>query len=71
MCAIIHKGETEIGTPRQMIDQLPIKKMFCEGGYSFVVDLEACLCQVNIDKTLEEAGINFEKETMDYKIIEL
>lgn len=59
MCVqiIINRGEKELNTTREFIDHFKfIPKI--EFGYE-ELNLDSCLCQVNIEESLEEHNIPF------------
>lgn len=65
MCNIIviNRGEKEIGTPKQFLDHfgfMPEK----EKVWSYD-QLEMCLCQYDIEKTLSDNNIEFKKDCGD------
>lgn len=61
----INKGEKDIETPRDFLEHFgfaaPKSKHYND------VDLDSCLCQVDIEKAFKEKGINYVKDEMgDY-----
>lgn len=71
MCAIviINRGEKEIETPRQFFEHFG----FEAPSYSLSknVEMDACLCQVDIEKALAEKNIPFKKDLGDIYVGEL
>ena len=57
MCVLIYDGDVEIQSPKQLEDHFPkITKMIPAEGYDNIIP-ESCLCQVDIENTLDSAGI--------------
>ena len=62
MCVLIYDGDVEIQSPKQLEDHFPqITKMIPAEGYD--------LCQVDIENTLDSAGIKYIEDCGDYIII--
>lgn len=62
MCEIIvvNRGEKELETPREVHEHfnIPLKKYWCYKD----VDLDCCLCQLDLDAMFIENNIPFKKE---------
>jgi len=54
---IINKGEKEIETPRDFENHFGFKPIKAE--HYDDVDLDCCLCQIDIEKTLSKKNISF------------
>lgn len=68
-CVIIQEGDVEIQSPKQLEDHFPqITKMIPAEGYDNIIP-ESCLCQVDIENTLDSAGIKYIEDCGDYIII--
>lgn len=59
MCNIIviNKGEKEIETPRQFCEHFGLEYVKAYGHKNIMMD--ACLCQIDIEKSLNENNIQF------------
>ena len=69
MCVLIYDGDVEIQSPKQLEDHFPqITKMIPAEGYDNIIP-ESCLCQVDIENTLDSAGIKYIEDCGDYIII--
>ena len=69
MCVLIYDGDVEIQSPKQLEDHFPqITKMIPAEGYDNIIP-ESCLCQVDIENTLDSAGIKYIEDCRDYIII--
>ena len=55
MCEIIYKGDIEIGSPKELKAVYPNIQLLPSGD----IDDDLCLCQIDIEKTLSNAGIMF------------
>jgi hypothetical protein len=71
MCCIvvINRGEKEIETPRQFLEHFVFEAP--KEDYYQSIDLDACLCQVNIDDALTDHSIPYKKESGDYYVGQL
>ena len=70
MCKIIEIKDrgVEIRTPRELLDETPeIDELICAEGYTRL-DMDSCLCQIDVEKTLNNAGIKFEETPMGYVV---
>ena len=70
MCKIIEIKDrgVEIRTPRELLDEIPdIDELICAEGYTRL-DMDSCLCQIDVKKTLNNAGIKFEETFMGYVV---
>lgn len=70
MCKIIEIKDSgaEIRTPRELLDETPeIDELICAEGYT-MLDMDSCLCQIDVEKTLNNAGIKFEETPMGYVV---
>ena len=70
MCKIIEIKDrgVEIRTPRELLDEIPdIDELICAEGYTRL-DMDSCLCQIDVEKTLNNAGIKFEETFMGYVV---
>jgi len=65
MCNIIviNKGEKEIETPRQFLEHFGFEAPKEE--YYRAVDMDCCLCNCDLEKTLNEHKIPFKKDCGD------
>ncbi len=72
MCLMIEYKDKEINTPQELIDILGIPKEQIAIAENYKLELNKCLCQIDIKKTLRDAGINFRisEDTFDYEIID-
>lgn len=65
MCKIvvINRGEKELGTPQEFYNHFN----FHSSKYDYYddVQMDACLCQVDVEKALTEKGIPFKKDWGD------
>lgn len=69
MCVLIYDGDVEIQSPKQLEDHFPqITKIIPAEGYDNIIP-ESCLCQVDIENTLDSAGIKYIEDCGDYIII--
>lgn len=68
MCYIIviNKGEKEITTPRQFTQYFGYEPQYWEETEE--IDIDSCLCQVDIEKTLTDKGVLFKMDLGDYYI---
>ena len=68
MCniVVINKGEKEIETPRQFLEHFGFEAPM--ESYYNSVDLDSCLCQVNIDDALTDHYIPYKKDCGDYYV---
>lgn len=71
MCniVVINRGEIEIGTPKEFLEHFGFEAEKEE--YYDTVNIEACLCQCDVEKTFIEKGIEFKKACGDYYVGEL
>jgi len=71
MCrkVIINRGELEIETPRQFLEYFGFEAPKQE--YYSSIDLDCCLCQVDIEQALTEHNIQFEMDIGDYYVGQL
>ncbi len=71
MCQIIviNRGEKEITTPREFKNHFLIFPVMDENYKS--VDIDSCLCQIDIDETFNRYGIPFKKDCGDYYVGQL
>lgn len=69
MCniVVINGGEKEIETPRQFLEYFGFEAPKEE--YYQSVDMDCCLCQVDIEKALIEHNIPFETNCGDFYVI--
>lgn len=69
MCILIYDWDVEIQSSKQLEDHFPqITKMIPAEGYDNIIP-ESCLCQVDIENTLDSAGIKYIEDCGDYIII--
>ena len=71
MCKIIEIIDRgiEIRTPGELLDEIPeVYELICAGGYTRL-DMDSCLCQIDVEKTLNNAGIKFEETFMGYVVM--
>lgn len=68
MCyiVIINKGEKEIETPRQFKEHFGFEAPKEE--YYSTIEMDYCLCQVDVEKALKENNILFEKDCGDFYV---
>jgi hypothetical protein len=71
MCVtiVINRGEKEIESPRQFKEHFGFEP-FIEDGYK-TIELDACLCQVDVEKSLNAHNIPFKWDCMDYYVGDL
>ena len=69
MCQMVILGEKrhEIETPRQLLSFLPDLKLVKNEMYN-EIDMDSCLCPVDLDETFDNANIKYEKLCMTYVI---
>jgi hypothetical protein len=73
MCLEVIKGNVEYASIRQLAGLVGGVKniVFCD---KWIKDyhnyLDSCLCQVDIEKTLQKAGFQFEFNYINYEIVE-
>lgn len=65
MCTVlvINKGEKEIETPSQFKEHFGFLPLIDEHYNDLVMD--GCLCQCDLEKTLEQKGIKYENDFGD------
>jgi hypothetical protein len=65
MCGIIiiNKGEKEIESPRQFVEHFGFE-LIIEDGYNSI-EMDACLCQVDCEKTLLDNNIPYKTDWSD------
>lgn len=70
MCGkvIINKGEKEIETPKEFKDHFGFEAPREE--YYHTVDMDCCLCQVDVEKALTDHNIPFEKDCGDIYVMQ-
>ena len=68
MCHIIviNKGEKEIETPRQFLEHFGFEGI--KESYYKDVDIDACLCQIDIEKTFKQHEIKYKVDCMEYYV---
>jgi len=71
MCGIIviNRGEKEIGTPKEFKDHFGFEAPKEE--YYDTVDMNSCLCQVDVEKALTDNNIKFKKDCGDIYVGDL
>jgi len=71
MCniVVINRGEKEIETPRQFLEHFGFEAPKEE--YYTTVDMDCCLCQVDIEKALTEHNIPFKTDCGDFYVGQL
>lgn len=71
MCGIvvINRGEKEIGTPRQFEQHFGFKAP--KEDYYNEIDIDCCLCQVDVEKALNEHNIPFKTDCSDVYVGDL
>ena len=68
MCQIIEIGDREISSVRELIKHLPkVDLIRLSEGYECLT-LDACLCQIDLDRVLLNSPYDFGKEAMTYTI---
>lgn len=63
---VINKGEKEIETPQQFKDHFGFEAQ--KRGLFESIDMNACLCQIDVEKAFNEHNITFEKDWGDYYV---
>jgi len=71
MCniVVINRGEKEIESPRQFLEHfgfMPDKQI-----YYNTVEMDACLCQCDIEETFKQNKIEYKKDCGDYFVGQL
>ena len=68
MCGIIvvNKGEKEIETPRQFLEYFGFEAPM--ESYYKSVELDSCLCQVNIEDALKDHCVTYKKDCENYYV---
>ena len=71
MCGIviINRGEKEIGTPKEFKEHFGFEAPK-EEDYN-TVDMNSCLCQVDVEKGLTDNNIQFKKDCGDIYVCDL
>jgi hypothetical protein len=71
MCQIVilEKSREEIETPRQLLSFYPELKLIKNEMYD-KIDLDSCLCTVELEETFDNGGIEWECCCMTYTIKE-
>lgn len=71
MCniVVINRGEKEIETPRQFLEHFGFEAPKEE--HYRTVDMDCCLCQVDIEKALTEHNIPFKTDCGDFYVGQL
>ena len=71
MCVVVYYKDHEISSPKELSEilEIPIEKLAI--SKEFILNVNACLCQVDIRKTLRDNNFKFElsEDTWDYTII--
>lgn len=67
MCQLVNKGDNQATTPWEFIKMFPGVKPVLSAGYE-TLDIDSCLCQIDIEKTFRQAGIKFERVDGDYVV---
>ena len=65
MCQAIFWGDIEISTIGELKEWLPMCEVILDCNYKTAKD-DACLCAVDIEKTLSNIGIPFDVNMNDY-----
>ena len=70
MCniVVINRGEKEIETPRQFLEHFGFEAPKEECYRS--VDMDSCLCQVDVEKALTLNNISFEIDCGDFYVFQ-
>ena len=71
MCniVVINRGEKEIETPRQFLEHFGFEAPKEE--YYRTVDMDCCLCQVDVEKAFTEHNIPFKTDCGDFYVGQL
>lgn len=70
MCKIIEIKDrgVEIRTPGELLEEIPeVYELICAEGYTSL-EVDSCLCQIDVEKTLNNSGIKFEETFMGYVV---
>ena len=69
MCAVVRVKNKELETPRQLMTELGLSITdLIISPYHTRIDIDGCLCQIDVDKTLVKSGRVFKRDCMDYKV---
>lgn len=72
MCLEIIKGNVEYASVRQLaglvggVKNIIFSGKWIKNNHDY---LDSCLCQVDIEKTLDKAGLKYEFDYINYKIV--
>ena len=70
MCQVIYKGNKEINTIDDLKEEYPEVKLVLAYGHNEAIGC-CCLCQIDVEETLEENKIPYTKDDcMEYYINE-
>ena len=70
MCQTVvieNRNEVECGTPRELLRELPSLELVKNEMYD-KIDMDSCLCQVDLDDTFDKACIAWECDCMEFRI---
>ena len=64
---IKNRSAVECETPRELLKELPNLELVKNEMYD-KIDMDSCLCQVDLDYTFDKAGIAWECDCMEFRI---
>jgi len=72
MCqtVLFAKSGIECETVKELKEALPFLELIKNKMYKEILN-DACLCQIDLDKTLDKAGIKWECDCMQFILTEL
>lgn len=72
MCqtVVINRGEKELVTPREFLEHFGFMPILYEESYS-EINMDSCLCQVDLDETFKKNDIPFKCDCMEYFVGQL
>jgi len=70
MCQTViieNRNVVECETPKELLKELPNLELVKNGMYD-KIDMDSCLCQIDLDDTFDKVGIVWECYYMEYRI---
>lgn len=64
---IENKSAVECETPRELLKELPNLELVKNEMY-YKIDMDSCLCQIDLEATFDKAGIVWKCDYMEFRI---
>lgn len=70
MCSIVYYKDKELETVKEFLSELNLKSFQIQTAYGYKnLDLDSCLCQVNLKMTLQNNHFKFIETGLGCKIL--